>query len=483
MYSNYESVGGFLSVVVPALVSLWLGPLAVVVDPENTSGYRALNWSKISAESMVEIPIKPTDRSLLRHQHEKRGFVAVPLDYSMPAGRQIDIFYRLLPSGGSTAAESGSPILMIMNGGPGMPSSGYRAIDHDYEAGNAADAFSELAKHFRVLMVDQRGTGNSAPLDLDDPALSPEVIARFFDSDEHARDHAEVVEAVIPENEQFFILARSYGGEIGFQYLMSGRDVRQPTGIIFSSAVLPHTDALETFLMRRQEQRELNLELQAANPEIIAKLSRLRSHLDSLGVDPETVNFLWSNLGSGVAWEIELEKKIDSLIAIDDRAAIEAEFGRGIQASVNLLNYVLSSSSLTPGYTDRSMTAETSRQILFDPWMLDENWTLNQIGNDGTWREQFVGSVDRNPPPPINFPPVEEIRRAFLRNQALFTFGASDAFLPQDLQFNRAKKFDVPGHTEFRSLSGGHGAAFSEEGVSVVVDWANRILDCQGNCY
>ena len=59
MYSNYESVGGFLSVVVPALVSLWLGPLAVVVDPENTSGYRALNWSKISAESMVEIPIKP----------------------------------------------------------------------------------------------------------------------------------------------------------------------------------------------------------------------------------------------------------------------------------------------------------------------------------------------------------------------------------------------------------------------------------------
>lgn len=470
-------------VVASAMVLLWLGRLAAAGGSEIMSDRYSIDWSKISAESMVEIPIKPTDRSLLRHQHEKRGFVAVPLDYSMPAGRQIDIFYRLLPSDRLTGAESGKPILMVMNGGPGMPSSGYRPIDHDYEAGNAVDAFSELAKHFRILMVDQRGTGNSAPLDLDDPALSPEVIAHFFDSDELARDHSKVVDAVIPESEEFLILARSYGGEIGFQYLTLGSDVRKPAGIIFSSAVLPHTDALETFLMRRRKQRELNLELQTANPEIVAKLSRLRSHLHSLGIDPETVNFLWSNLGSGVAWEIELEKKVDSLIAIDDRAAIETEFGQGIRASVNLLNYVLSSSSLTPGYTDRSMTAETSRQIPFDPWMLDENWTLNQIGNDGTWREQFVGSVDRNPPPPINFPPVEEIRRAFLRNQALFTFGASDAFLPQDLQFNRAKKFDVPGHTEFRSLSGGHGAAFSEEGVSVVVDWADRILDCQGNCY
>lgn len=458
------------------LISLVPGQAAHADDLQNVLGYREIQWNEISAESLVSVPIEPTERGLLPHPNEKRGFVSVPIDYSDPFGRQIEIFYRLLPSNRSTTAASGNPVLVIMNGGPGMPSSGYRALDHNYAGKNEGDALGDLSNHFRVLLVDQRGTGNSAALDLDNPVLSPEVIARFFDSDEHARDHARVINEVIPKGEAFFILARSYGGEIGFHYLTLSGDLRQPAGMIFSSAVLPHTDGLETFRMRREKQKELNLELQAAIPGIVAKLNHLGDHLASLGIDRGLVNFLWSDLGKGEGWKTELDTKIDNLIANQDRADVEETLGRGTQASVNLLNYVLSSSSLTAGYTDRTMTEETSRLIPFDDWMIDENWTLNQIGNDGTWREIFIASVDRSPPPRTQLPPVVEIRRALAQNQVLFTFGQSDAFLPQDLQFKRAQRLSVPGHTEFQILSGGHGAAFSAAGARTVSQWAAQII-------
>lgn len=434
---------------------------------------REVRWDQVPAAALDDTPFKVVNPQMLQHEHEMRGFVSVPLDYSRPSDRQIDIFYRLIPSSGSPD----SPILVFMNGGPGVPSSSYRSLTYAYDGDDGGDALSELSRYFRILAVDQRGTGNSAPLDLDDPALSPEVIARFFDSDEHARDHARVIEAVIPEGERFFILARSYGGEIGFQYLTLEGNHRQPAGIIFCSAVLPHSDALETFLLRRQRQKELNLELRAARPEVPDKLERLRDHLESIGLERASVNFLWSYLGKGEGWERELEQKVDELLAIETRERMEAELGHDIRQSVNLLNYVLSSAALTGGYTDRTMTQETSRRISFDDWMLDENWTLNQIGQDGTWREAFIVSVDRNPPPPTWFPPVEEIRQALSKVQVLFTFGKSDAFLPQELQLERARRFHVPGHTEFRVFGGGHGAAFSAEGAAVVREWASRILE------
>lgn len=435
---------------------------------------RKIHWDNIPASALADTPFKVVDSRIREHSREIRGFVSVPLDYSKPSDRQIEIFYRLIPSKG----QADNPVLVFMNGGPGVPSSSYRSLAYDYD-GSDEDALSELSKYFRILAVDQRGTGNSAPLDLDDPSLSPEVVARFFDSDEHARDHARVIEAVIPEGEKFFILARSYGGEIGFKYLTLEDNFRPPSGIIFSSAVLPHSDALATFLLRRQRQKELNLELRAAHPEVLVKLERLRGHLESIGLEKARVNFLWSYLGKADGWELELDQKVDELLSIETRESMEAELGHDIRQSVNLLNYVLSSAALTGGYTDRTMTQETSWRVPFDDWMLDENWTLTQIGKDGTWREAFIASVDRHPPPPTRFPPVGEIRRVLSETQVLFTFGKTDAFLPQELQLERAQRFHVPGHTAFRVFSGGHGAAFSAEGAAYVREWASSVLKAE----
>lgn len=463
-----------LGMSVRVLALAGLGLAAAMSSGMSASEPREVGWADASAFDLDKVPIRSVDRGIAEHARERRGFVPVPLDYARPAEREIEIFYRLLPSQRS-ATDADAPILVVMNGGPGVPSSAYRALDYDYEAG-AQDAFSELSRYFRVLAVDQRGTGNSAPLDLDDPGLPAPVVARYFDSDEHALDHARVIEAVIPASERFFILARSYGGEIGFQYLTLGPGLRAPSGFVFDSAVLPHTDPLETFLLRREKQRKLNHELRSSVPGIVEALARLRAHLESLRMEAANINFLWSYLGKGPGWAQELERRIQARLEIGTRQEMEAQLGSDIRGSVNLLNYVLSSASLTPGYTDRTMTLETSRRVPFESWMLDENWTLNQVGNDGGWRGELIAAVDRRPPPAVALPSVEAIRRALSDKQILFVFGRSDAFLPHGLQLERARRFHVPGHTEFRVFDAGHGAAFSAEGASFVAQWASRIL-------
>ncbi len=435
-----------------------------------------IDWAEVSPAMLAGMPFRDAAAFDLSHYNEQRGLLDVPLDYAQSGGPRLGIFYRLLPSSAEGSVIRDKPILVIMNGGPGVPSSAYRSLDFDYAAGQS-DTLSGLAQHFRLLLVDQRGTGKSSPLDLDDPKLSAPVMARFFDSDEHALDHARVIEHAVPTGQPFFILARSYGGEIGFQYLLAGESVRQPVGMIFSSAILPHSEAMESFVSRREKQRQLNLQLKKRAPASIEKLEHLRRKAAALGLDPGSVNFLWADLGGSTGWELDLELKIDGLLALETREALASAMGGAIVQSVNLLNYVLSSAALTPGYTDRTITVETGRRVLFEPWMLDENWTLNQLGADGSWRECFIEAVDRNPPPPTAFPEVADIRQALSSTPVLFTFGTEDAFVPGELQMDRARALADAESAGFVLLEGGHGAAFSEEGAQVVADWARKVLE------
>lgn len=432
-----------------------------------------LDWGKVSTSQLDVTPFIQVDKIIQEHSVEKRGFVTVPLDYYDPQGAKIDIFFRLMPSKGASLANDKKPILVVMNGGPGMPSSGYRSIDFDYVTGKGRNRYDELDKYFRILAVDQRGTGFSAPLDLDNPSLSPQIIATYFDSNEHARDHVAVIAEVVSENEPFFMLARSYGGHIGFQYIALGNHVPQPAGIILSSAIQPDMDGRTIFSKRRQKQRDLQETLLIERPGIDKKLNRLRAHLQQLQIDPNLINTLWFSLGAGDNWEQHFEEKIDSLLAQTDKHVLLDSFEAG---TVNLLNYVLSSAALIPGYTDKSLTKVTSKDVPFADWMLDENWVLNQIGNDDDWRQYFIAAVDANPPPATAFPNVAMFKDLMASQQVLFTFGEHDAFLEPTHQLEAAKRFFVPGHVSFQMFNGGHGAAFSKEGAKFVDEWAQERL-------
>lgn len=422
------------------------------------------------------IPFKTVDPAIADHPVERRGFVPVPLDYDDPSAGEIAIFYRLIPTYGGSPDDADKPIVVVFNGGPGIPASFYRPLDFDYETHatplGGLDRFKHLLKTHRVLLADQRGTdGGSAPLDLDDPSIDANEVARLFSSDAHARDYAAVIDAVVPEGQPFFIIAQSYGGMPGMQYLGLPA-ARRPAGVVFASSALPYEDVLATNLDRRREQLRLNLALRDAFPDVEARLARTRAHLAAEGVDPGKLNGLFTLLGKDVpgVWEPALVARLDALCA-QDGDAIRADM-TARREDPDLLNYILSSVNFTAGFTDRTLALHAREHVPFEPWMIDETWILLETGQDGTWREQLIADLDAAPPPPTPFPSVDTLRAAIADHEVLFTAADNDAFVPPDSYRASLAKFFVDGRSEVATLPGGHHAIFLERGYEVFLAWS-----------
>ncbi len=425
------------------------------------------------------LPFKTVDPKVVEHSVERRGFVDAPLDHVVPYGPTIPVFYRLIPAYGSRHDDPSHPIIVVINGGPGIPSSAYRPLDFDYEnhaspKNGALDRFKHLLHSYRVLLVDQRGTdGQSAPLDMSNPAIDADIIARDFSSDSQARDYLAVIEKVIPKGEPFFMIAQSYGGMVGMQYLgLTRAGARKPKGIVFSCSALPYEDVLASSLARRCEQLKLNRELREAFPDIEKRLTAVRAHLQLLDLNPDQINGLFSFLGKGVkgVWEKDFVAHLEKLLT-QSRAEIEKS-NKDNFGEVNLLNYVLSSANFTPGETDRTIAALTSERVPYELWMIDENWVTMQAGGGIVWREAFVTAMDRKPPPPTPFASVEDLRAAIALNSVLFTPADNDAFVPAESYVGAVAKFEVDGHTQIKRLPGGHNAIFLEEGHRAFLAWA-----------
>ncbi len=83
------------------------------------------------------------------------GSIKVPLDRSVPDGDQISIGFELHPRSDSTTASQGT--IVAVEGGPGYSSTGSRD--------SYLDLFAPIMDHHDLLLVDDRGTGRSSPLD------------------------------------------------------------------------------------------------------------------------------------------------------------------------------------------------------------------------------------------------------------------------------------------------------------------------------
>ena len=425
---------------------------------------------------MSQLRYKPVDPAVTAHPVEHRGFVTVPLDYSDPGGATIALFYRLIPAYGGRALDRDKPVIVVINGGPGVPASFYRPLDFDYATDTpprgGLDRFKYLLRTHRVLLVDQRGTdGCSAPLDMDDPGLDARRVAALFSSDNHARDYLAAINALIPAGDPFFIIAQSYGGMPGMQYLALP-DMRRPEGIVFASSALPYEDPLPVHLERRREQLRLNLQLRDAVPDIAERIARTRAHLAANGVDPDSVNGLYTGLGKDLPglWEPALVARLDKMLA-QTRDEILADIAHGLEGP-SLLNYILPSVNFTAGYTDRTLARYGAEHVPFEPWMIDENWVLLQTGQDDSWRQALVAAFDADPPPPTPFPSVAALRAAVGRNRVLHTAADNDAFVPAASYLESIAKFLVDGHSQVRTLPGGHHAIFLEKGCEAFLAWA-----------
>ena len=184
---------------------------------------------------------------------------------------------------------------------------------------------------------------------------------------------------------------------------------------------------------------------------------------------------LYDDLGNGAheKWEDQLLHKIEAILDMD-RNSIEklSSFNLG---EVNLLNYILSSSNVTPGYTDRTLSDWTSNKTPFESWILDENQLYSSINHVPTWISDDVRKIDLNPPKPILFPSEIKLRQKILKQKVLFTCAEDDVFVPMQGYLNSLKKFYIEDCTTIEILKGGHHAIFLEQGHQVLNKWIEDV--------
>jgi pimeloyl-ACP methyl ester carboxylesterase len=146
----------------------------------------------------------------------ERTFV-VPLDHDNPDGEQIEIFGReVVAAGRPESAEGGSglPWLLFLQGGPGFGAP--RPIGRDAWLDRALG-------DFRVLLLDQRGTGRSTPATRQTLARFPDAATQadylsHFRADSIVAD-AELIRPQVTGGAPWAVLGQSFGGFCTVSYL------------------------------------------------------------------------------------------------------------------------------------------------------------------------------------------------------------------------------------------------------------------------
>ena len=165
--------------------------------------------------------VRPLGDDLLLTEHR----ITVPRDHARPEAGTLELFAReysrpergnddappsaeSAPSAGSAQAK---PWLLYLQGGPG--GAGTRYPSH-------SGWLAEATKHCRVLMLDQRGTGLSSPVNRNTIAGTAEEVAEtlaLLRADQIVKD-AELLRQAVGAD-QWYTHGQSYGGFLTATYL------------------------------------------------------------------------------------------------------------------------------------------------------------------------------------------------------------------------------------------------------------------------
>ncbi|MFL5996109.1 MAG: alpha/beta fold hydrolase [Streptomyces sp.] len=136
----------------------------------------------------------------------------VPLDHDDPAGETIELYAREAVA--SDKAGQNLPWLVYLQGGPGFGANRF--------IGKGA-WFGRALKEYRVLLLDQRGTGHSTPANRQTlplrggPAEQADYLARFR-ADSIVRD-CEAIRPQVTGGAPWTVLGQSFGGFCTTTYL------------------------------------------------------------------------------------------------------------------------------------------------------------------------------------------------------------------------------------------------------------------------
>lgn len=149
--------------------------------------------------------------------HATNHSFEVPLDYTKPEGDTLTLFARELVA--TDKRQQNLPYLVYFQGGPG-----FGAPRPQDNSGWLKRALQE----FRVLLLDQRGTGASTPVDVRALAkLSPDAQAEYlahFRADNIVRDAEQIRRELIGADTPWSVLGQSFGGFCVMRYLSAAPD-------------------------------------------------------------------------------------------------------------------------------------------------------------------------------------------------------------------------------------------------------------------
>jgi pimeloyl-ACP methyl ester carboxylesterase len=151
----------------------------------------------------VALAVRSTGLVLVEHEFD------VPLDHSAPDGERITVFAREVADPGGRER----PFLVFLQGGPGFEAPRPTRLP------SAPGWLDRALREYRVLMLDQRGTGRSTPvgtLEGRTPREQAEYLSHFR-ADAIVRD-AEAIRGALGV-ERWSVLGQSFGGFCATTYL------------------------------------------------------------------------------------------------------------------------------------------------------------------------------------------------------------------------------------------------------------------------
>ena len=263
----------------------------------------------------------------------------VPIDRADPRAGTTRVFAREVWAAG---AERGTlPALLFLQGGPGGTAPRPRLRDGWLGA---------AVERYRVVLLDQRGTGRSDPIDvaapwpdpagrpLDDDALAARLA--HYRADAIVADAEDLRRALLGAEGRWTLLGQSYGGFVAFTYLSNHPDALE--GVLIAGGV-PSLDrpALDVY---RLTYRTLIGKLRAFGRRYPGDLGRWRAlaaHVaeqdqgapEGRSATPLRVAYLGNLLGSGSGPDALHELLERALVGEGARTALSTPGRRALEAA------------------------------------------------------------------------------------------------------------------------------------------------------
>lgn len=241
---------------------------------------------------------------------EKEILQHVPLDYENTVQKTITIFARDIYLEANEKAE----LLFFFNGGPGL------SCVRDWR--NSAWILEALEK-YRIILLDQRGTGRSQPVDLAALGnfLSPEDLLNYlihFRADNIVRD-AEFLRQHFFKREKISILGQSFGGFVTLSYLSFFSDSLNQAFITAGIAPLTCSSVAEVYQALKKKLVQRNEKYYQHYPQdkirVQAIVEILRNNPVTIGNETLTIERFF-NLG----WYLGVEEGFEALHYFLDEA-------------------------------------------------------------------------------------------------------------------------------------------------------------------